>query len=335
MLRHWKEEDKKQWDTKVATSPDGGLLQSWAWGEFQEALGNAVYNLSDDKQQWFAQCLLLKAGNHWIMSIPRGPVFIAGGPNKQSFLVFMKQIKKFAEEQQAFLVRFDPPWPASSLSILNSSFFKKSLKELQPVHTLILDTSKSEEELLAGMKSKWRYNIRLAEKRGVTIRWGESEKDAEIFSDLMKKTTGRQDFISYNAEYFKTLIRTLAPASQGAFLFAEYKGEVIAGLLVGFFGGMASYLHGASDYDRRALMAPHYLQWEAIKEAKQRSVNYDFWGVATDPPSNKQEEHWKGVTRFKSGFATTTEITEYPGAYDMPVKKFWYQLYLLRQMLKR
>lgn len=338
MLKECTQEQRAEWDQAVGKSPDGGLLQSWAWGEFQESIGNSVYNLSNEEKTIFAQVFQVKAGNHWILSIPRGPVFLNEQENKKTVKQFFNDLKIFAKEHKCFVIRFDPPILSSqkNLSDQIKLFARKSLKELQPVHTLIIDARiKTEEELFSELKQKWRYNIRLAEKKGITIRRGTSEKDAEIFASLMKKTTGRQDFSSYSETYFKMLITALSKEGKAKFLFAEYKSKPIAGLLLAQNGQMFSYLHGASDYEYRKLMAPHLLQWEAIKEVQKFSSQYDLWGVATDPPSNKDEEHWGGVTRFKRGFSPATELTEYIGAYEIPVSKFWYALYQLRAKLKK
>jgi len=332
------QDQQQEWDQAVSKSADGGLLQSWGWGQFQEALGNAVYNISDDNKEWFAQCLQLRAGGQWILSIPRGPVFVGSNPGRESFNSFLKELKSFAKQRNCFLVRLDPAWETKNKKIASlvtqSATLKPSRKFLQPVHTLIVDTSVSEEELLGQMKSKWRYNINLAHKHEVKTRWGKTKEDAKQFFALVEKTTSRQDFASYDQAYFETLIEVLGPKNQAKFLFAEEKGVVIAALLICSFADFSIYLHGASDHAYRKVMAPHLLQWEAIKNAKSQNQNYDFWGVATNPPSNKQEEHWGGVTRFKKGFAPKTELTEYVGAYEIPVKLLLYFAYRLRSFLK-
>lgn len=328
---HFNADQQEQWDNAIKVSPDGGFLQSWAWGEFQESLGNSVYNTANDTKTWFAQCIQLKAGNQWILSIPRGPVYVGDGkPDTDSLKSFLTELKAFAKERGCFVLRFDMPYSGKQITLP----YKKSRKVTNPEHTLILQTEKSEEDLLKEMKPKWRYNINLAEKKGVTIRWGWKEEDAKLFTELMNKTTQRQAFASYDVEYFKKLVEILSPKEQAAFLFAEYEGKTIAGLLMCAFGSTAIYLHGASDYEYRKIMAPHLLQWTAIKDAKKFGANYDFWGVAADPPANKAEEHWGGVTRFKKGFAPKQEISEYMGTYEIPVKQSWYLLYRLRSLLK-
>ena len=348
MLKNWTADEKTAWDSLVSASPDGGFLQSWVWGDFQEALFNSVYRLSDEQEQWLAQCFQLKAGNQWILYIPRGPVFVgydkvmAGQElssqqsGRQSYLDFFKELKVFAKERGCFLLRFDPAFETGHpFTDTVSRCAKKARRERQPIHTLILDTAKSEAELLEAMKQKWRYNTRLAEKKGVTTRWSTDTKDAEHFYQLVSQTTERQQFGAYDEDYYATLIEKLGPQHQAAFLFAEYEGKPIAGLLLGFFGKRVLYLHGASNYEHRQLMAPHLLQWEAIKEAKRRNMRYDFWGVAAEPPANKQEAGWGGVTRFKKGFAPQIGLTEYVGTYELRVKPLWYWAYRLRSLLRR
>lgn len=331
MLTEW-QQSQTEWDAIAATAQDGGLLQSWAWGEFQKALGNEVFRLHDPQTGFIVQAQKLRAGSQWVLVISRGPV----GANwtADTMKTFTREIKTFAASNKCFLVRLDPAFATHDAAPLTSNGWKKAY-DRQPRHTLIIETTASEDALLAAMKSKWRYNIKVALKNGVTIRRSSSPDDAHTFHNLMAQTTERQHFASYDAAYFKTLMQALAPTNQAEFFFAEHESKPIAGLLVTYFGNTAYYLHGASDYEHRAMMAPHLLQWEAIKQAKQHNQRYDFWGVASNPPANEQEKSWAGITRFKQGFAPNTAITAYPGTYELPVKPLIYNLYRIRQFIKR
>lgn len=327
MLKHWTEEQSNECDAIIAKhAGDGGLLQSWAWGRFQEKLGNGVYNVSDEAGKWFAQCLQLKAGNQWILVVPRGPVGVQNN-DAESLKAFLGELKVFAKERGCFFVRLDPAFDASSGEVLVASGCKKAKRERNPVQTLIIDTSPSEEELLNAMKSKWRYNIRLAEKKGVTVRTSNNPEDANVFWSLVEKTTDRQGFASYDQEYFRALMETMGANGHASFLIAELQGKPIAALLLGMFGHTTYYLHGASDYEHRQLMAPHLLQWHGILEAKKRGNIYDFWGVS--------QKEWPGVTRFKQGFAPNNTFTNYAGTYELPVKTWMFKAYQLRQLLKK
>lgn len=332
MLTEW-QQTPQQWDARAATAKDGGLLQSWAWGEFQKALGNEVYRLQDEQTDFIVQAQRLRAGSQHVLVISRGPV----GDNwsSENVTAFTKHIKTFAAEHGCFLVRLDAPLvehdPAAAL--LTQSGWKKAY-DRQPRHTLIIDTTSTEEQLLAAMKPKWRYNIKVAEKRGVQVRISSNPDDAPAFYDLMFRTTERQQFASYDAAYFRKLMQSLGPTKQAAFIFAELENKPIAALLITSFGNTSIYLHGASDYEHRNAMAPHLLQWEAIKAAKNQGQRYDFWGVAANPPANDQEKSWAGITRFKQGFSVQTTITGYLGTYELPVKPALYFLYSLRQKLR-
>ena len=145
---------------------------------------------------------------------------------------------------------------------------------VQPKNTLILDLQKSEEELLNGFHPKTRYNVRLAEKKGVKIRISTDQKDIEHFWQLIKQTTARDNFSSHPKDYYFKL----AESKMLKIFIAEYENKVLAVNLMIFFGDTVTYLHGASADEGRNLMAPHLLQWAAIKEAKKFGCKYyDFW----------------------------------------------------------
>jgi len=328
MLQIWPADQQSEWDAFVANyATDGGLLQSWAWGRFQEALGNAVYNLTNDTKTIVAQALQLKAGNQWVLSVPRGPVCSATVSDAE-LQTFFADIKTFARGRDCFLVRLDPAFDADKASVLMAAGANKSKRERNPKQTLTIDLTQSEELLLSAMKSKWRYNIKLAEKKGVTIRFGSSPDEAKVFWSLVEKTTDRQGFASYDLGYFQTMLSALHTGHHAAVAIAEVQGKPVAALLLGYFGQTAYYLHGASDYQQRALMAPHLLQWSAMQDAKAKGYKtYDFWGVS--------EQEWPGVTRFKQGFAPDKPFTDYVGTYEMSVKRLAYMLYRLRQAIKR
>lgn len=328
MLKVWTVEQQSEWDTIIAKhANDGGLLQSWAWGRFQEDLGNAVYNVADESGQYFAQCLQLKAGSQWVMVVPRGPVAV-NAVEPAGLAAFLRDLKTFARERNCFLLRLDPAFDPSGAPWLTQAGANKAKRERNPKQTLTIDLNQTEEALLSAMKSKWRYNIKLAEKKGVTVRFGTTPDDAKLFWNLVEKTTDRQGFASYDADYFQTMLSALQTGHHSAVAIAEVQGKPIAALLLGYFGHTTYYLHGASDYEHRALMAPHLLQWQAMQDAKAKGYKiYDFWGVS--------EAEWPGVTRFKQGFAPATSFIDYVGTYELPIKRFTYFLYRLRQAIKR
>jgi len=201
---------------------------------------------------------------------------------------------------------------------------KKIIKtiDVQPSQTLILDLSKSETDLLADMHPKTRYNIRLAEKKGVKI--FQDNNRIEEFLRLLKITTERDAFRGHDDDYYRVMA---AYDSNFIKLFlAEYDGRIIAAGLFCFYGNGVTYMHGASDNNDRSVMAPYLLQWHLILTAQKYAYKYyDFYGIS--------EVKWPGVTRFKTGFGG--EIVNYPGTFDYIISPFWYKIYNLARRLRR
>ena len=211
------------------------------------------------------------------------------------------------------------------------------VKNRQPRATLILDLTQTEDALLQSMHSKTRYNISLAERKGVVAR---EKKNINVFWKLNEATIARDKFKSHNKNYYAKMLETEMCRQ----LTAYFNGQPIAAILLIIFGDACVYLHGASSNEERNLMAPYLLQWRGIQLAKQLGCKYyDFWGIA---PASKVGEpstcfhnlcwevghRWTGVTRFKAGFGGKTR--EYPQAVDVVLNKSKYYVYLaLRRVL--
>jgi len=182
------------------------------------------------------------------------------------------------------------------------------------------------------MKPKTRYNIRLAERKGVTVREG-TEEDVQTFYRLSQVTSLRDDFPIHKEQYYLDAYRTFVPAGLARLFMAEYGGEPLAGLMAFAFGRTAWYMYGASSNRQRNLMPNHLLQWSAIQWAKARGCEtYDFWGIPDEiglDPSQADVAHERsdglwGVYRFKEGFGGS--IVRYLGAYDCV---YWKPVYAL------
>jgi len=189
------------------------------------------------------------------------------------------------------------------------------------------------------MHPKTRYNIHLATRKGVVVK---EKKDIEIFWELNKKTTERDEFKSHDKKYYQKMLEQ----SFCHQLIAYHNDQPIASNILIVYNGTATYLHGASGNVSRNLMAPYLLQWEGIKLAKSLGcIKYDFWGISpqakTGEPSTcfhnfcwMLNHRWTGVTRFKAGFGG--EYVEYPQAFEIPLNKFKFKLYCLaKKILKR
>ncbi|MEK7627730.1 MAG: peptidoglycan bridge formation glycyltransferase FemA/FemB family protein, partial [Patescibacteria group bacterium] len=161
-----------------------------------------------------------------------------------------------------------------------------------------------------------------------------NKEEFEIFRGLIEKTAKRDNFTIFSKIYYEKLLHIFALSSpefassempRTKIFLAEFHNEIIAVAIVIFYDKTATYLHGASDYNFRKVMAPHLLQWGIISDAKKSGFRYyDFWGI--------NENRWPGVTRFKKGF-NGKEI-EYAGTWDYVFKPFWYQMYNMGQRIK-
>lgn len=188
---------------------------------------------------------------------------------------------------------------------------------LQPRRTIVMDLSRSADELLDSLHHKHRYNINLAQRKGVTV---DESRDIDAFWKLLQQTAEHDDFRTHGHQYYRKLLNFFAEnSSLKTRLYMAYQGgQPIAGAIILEHGRTAYYLHGASSREHRALMAPHLLHWTLITRYQTAGFQwYDFWGI--DP------DKYPGVTRFKLGFGG--QVVEYPGAFDLVLKPFWRWLY--------
>jgi peptidoglycan pentaglycine glycine transferase (the first glycine) len=318
----------------VGAQPHAELLQSWAWGEFQEKVGVKVLRLGvEDGGKLVAVASLIKRSSPLGMNYfycPRGPIvnYKLSIINEKLFDFLLSEIKKIANKEKVIFLRIEP-----IDKINNSSFIINNSLDVQVSKTIMLDLTKSEEELLAAMHQKTRYNIRLAEKKGVAIKEsplsrgvaegrGVSDDEFEKFWSLMSATVNRDGFRLHEKEYYKKMLST----ENIKLFFADYQNKIICAGIFSFFGDTAVYLHGASANENRELMAPHLLQWELIKKAKASGCKYyDFFGI--------DEKKWPGVTRFKRGFSG--EEMNYPGTFDVIFEKTKYKVYKFLRTIRR
>jgi lipid II:glycine glycyltransferase (peptidoglycan interpeptide bridge formation enzyme) len=319
----------------VSRSPFGNILQSWEWGEFLKRQGLSVFRLGmmrDDTLVFIATIARYPLPFGWsYLYCPRGPVLLSEQYNsKDVWEVFFQEIHLLGKREHAVFFRLDPPFSLSSFPAQQLGFVPAP-RDRQPRATLLIDLTQSEAQLLHRMKPKWRYNIHVAERRGVTVREATSEDDIAIFTELVAQTASRQHFRTYRVSYFQELISTLGPQRAAVYL-ASYRGQIIVGILVTYSHGVATYLHGGSSRNYRDTMASHLLQWHAMREARRRGCTvYDFWGIV--PQGAGPRHPFAGITRFKLGFGGRR--VEYAGTFDLPFSRFWYILYRKAALLRR
>jgi lipid II:glycine glycyltransferase (peptidoglycan interpeptide bridge formation enzyme) len=285
--------------------------------------------------------------------VPKGPVVDWNAPDQARAVLTMA--RAFGRKAHAALLKIEPelsdtPEVAARLA---SYGFIRSPQRVQPLSTIHIDLSADEETILSRMKPKWRYNVRLAERKGVSVREG-AAADLPAIQRLMDVTGERDGFGVHSAEYHRTATALFAPSSsvpQGGFalvrpssasaemtwLLAEAEGEMLAAIAVFALGARSWYMWGASGESGRNLMPNHALQWAAMRWAKARGcTTYDLWGipdeVGANPDAYAEPESWGegglwGVYRFKQGFGG--QVVRYTGAWDMPLSRPGYALYKL------
>ena len=351
-------------------SLDGGFLQSEEWRKFQESVGRKTFHLElkspsnppFEKGEVFGfwanvvEHQLPVVGKYFY--IPRGPVI---GISNDKFQITnqiqspndkivkeLEELINLAKKEKAGWVRIEPQSEELLNVIKNLVKLKiaKAPHDMQPKEIFVIDITKSEEDLLAGMKQKTRYNIRLAQKHKVFINVipakagiqrdpldsGSGTGVARYIDEFIRlvKITAKRDGITPHPEsYYRKMFEIIPPENLKLYV-AEYEGKVIAANIIIHYGDTATYLHGASDNEHRNVMAPYLLQWQAILDAKNAGYSkYDFGGVKTGDDSS-----WAGITKFKTGFSPNTEPKAFPGSYDIVINPFKYYLYRVLQKFK-
>jgi len=319
-------QDEKRWSAlhRAGRIQSGHFLQSWLWGEFQKSLGRKVFRFADgDSIAQVIELPLPFGKKYWYC--PKGPLT---GIKNNEFRIknFLDDIAEKAIIAGAMFLRIEP-----DTKIQNPKFKIQQTSSIQPKCTSIVDLAKTEDELLKAMHEKTRYNIRLAERHGVTVeRYIHSEVVFDELYDLFTATAGRDKFHLHPKTYYAKQLVAFAepnPVILGAHtphvmtFTARHESKLLVAAIVMFDGDTATYLHGASASEMRNVMAPHALHWAIMQRVKERGYQYyDFWGISTgDEPS------WEGITRFKIGFGGETVCA--PGTFDLIVNGFWYSVY--------
>jgi len=324
--------ESPQWDEFVKKHPLGTVHQMSAWGRFQNRskLRDKSWIIAIlENEKIIGGSLVIRHKMPRKMSFlycPRGPLLDYTAPQEMLDLITTK-LKSIAKEENTIFLRIDPPLE----ELPSIKGFTKG-KGFQPEHTLILDLTLSEEEILKQMKPKGRYNIKLAQKKGVKVRKADPKnietynKDIADFYKILQETTSRDGFSGHNEEFYHSMLEVLIPEEMAELYLAEYEGEILGGLIATFSNHKCIYYYGASSNTNRNLMAPYLLQWEAIQEAKSRNYKtYDFLGIA---PNNAKNHPWQGVTEFKKKFGGYEKSFAPPLEHSFRPFHYWaYRLY--------
>ncbi|MDH4330010.1 MAG: peptidoglycan bridge formation glycyltransferase FemA/FemB family protein [Candidatus Moranbacteria bacterium] len=326
-------------------SPDGGFLQSDEWKDFQESTGKKSFHVSLD-------CFWANAFLHELplvgkyLYVPRGPVLnVSFGSCCECGQKGILELLRIAKKENCGWIRIDiaSEKELRFLKKIKGLKIKKAPHDVQPKQIFVIDIDGSEEEILSEMKPKTRYNIRLAQKKGVEIESVDrnSDKLEEFLSEFLRLTdvmAKRSGITTHSKEYYKKMLKNISENNLRLYT-GKFEGKIISAALISFYGNTATYLHGGSDDEARNVMAPFLLHWQAILDAKEKGYKrYDFGGVKTSvDESGKvkiQKSPWEGISRFKLGFSKNKKPLNFSGSYDIVVGSHKYGLYRFLQRTK-
>jgi lipid II:glycine glycyltransferase (peptidoglycan interpeptide bridge formation enzyme) len=316
----------------------GHLLQSWEWGEFKSRYGWRARRLcwQTGAGPGAAQVLARTALRGLkVLYVPKGPLLDwASAPLRAEVLAALEDL---ARREHAILIKVDPDvavsvgnpgeeQPQATGQAVAAELARRGWRcspdQIQFRNTVVLDLRPSEADLLAGMKQKTRYNLRLAERKGVRVRAG-AAADLDLLYRLYAETAARDGFVIRPAAYYRDAWGSFLAAGLAQPFLAEVEGEAVAGLVVFRHGNTAWYMYGMSRAAHRDRMPNHLLQWHAIRWARtQGCARYDFWGAPDD--FVESDPLW-GVWKFKEGFGG--QVVRHLGAWDYAPRPLLYRLY--------
>jgi len=327
--------DDARWDAFVAAHPAGHVLQLCPWGALKARFGWQAVRLAvekDGRLRAGAQVLFRRLPlGRTLAYVPKGPVL--DFTDDATATQLWAALHGLARSRRAVLLKVEPELPddPALAGRLRDWGFRPSLQTVQPRRTLWVDLMADKEAILANMKSKTRYNVRLAARKGVWVREG-TRDDFDAFCALMQATGARDGFAVHSRAYYEAVHGLFVPADLARLFLAFYGDELLGGLMAFACGDKAWYFYGASSDRHRNRMPSYRLQWEAMQWAKARGCTaYDLWGIpdedetALEAQFTERHDGLWGVYRFKRGFGG--RVHRYLGAYDTVYAPLWYKLY--------
>lgn len=292
---------------EIATHP----LQTTYWEDFRREWGNEVL-----ETPWGILTLhKLPFTNYKLAIFEKGPK-----PSQE----MLDGLKEIARNNKVIFIKMEPNVPVSTnlTKLLNSAGAVPGRRLFTPT-TFWIDLTKSEEELLKSFSSKTRYNIRLAERKGVVVKEDNSDKAFGRYLELTRETTQRQAFFAHTEKYHKLMWKHLKDAGIAHLLTAIYQNEIITTWILFVWKDFLYYPYGASTDKHKEVMANNLMMWEAIKFGKKEGLKtFDLWG----------REEGKGFTKFKEGY--NPQVVEFLGTWDLVVNKPVYRIYRVAEQIR-
>lgn len=291
-------------------------VQSWEWGEFKEKTGVKVVRIGIYKNKRLTAGYQLTfhpvpKTSYSIGYFPKGPL-----PDKQ----MLDALGKVGGEKRAIFIKLEPNIikldGEPTISSISEQFDLRPGRAVFTPHTFFIDLTRSEEELLAAMKPKTRYNLRLAERRGVKVMENNSDEAFETYLRLTFETAKRQQFYAHDEGYHRKMWKTLHPTGIARLLTATWKENILVAWIVFVFNETLYYPYGASSSEHRNLMASNLMMWETMRFGKGLGCKFfDLWGCLG--PNPDPNDPWYGFHRFKKGYGGN--LIEFVGTYDLVI----------------
>jgi len=299
-------------------------VQSWEWGDFKEKTGAQVVRLG-----FFERNRLTNPFQLTFHSIPKTTFqvgYFPKGPLPTQEM--LNALLELGKERNAVLVKLEPNVRKqdgdAAMQKLASSFDLRKGKTVFTPYTFRINLTQSEEELLAAMRPKTRYNLRLAERHGVKVIEDNSDAAFEEYLRLTFETAKRQRFYAHDETYHRLMWGALRPSGIAHLLTATWESHILVAWIVFVFKDVLYYPYGASSTEHRDLMASNLVMWEVMRFGKQqRCRSFDLWGALGPNPDPK--DPWYGFHRFKEGYGG--ELVEFVGSYDLVINPQFYSLF--------
>ncbi len=322
---------ESQWDQFLSQHPAAHILQTTEWGQFKQIYGWRPLRLSDGQAGTQVLFRHLPLG-FTIAYIPKGPL-------GTDWTGLLEEVEQHCKQERAIALYIEPDfWEEQHGDFIHwLAGFQPAGVSIQPRRTLVMSLRGTNQDWLERMKQKTRYNIRLAEKKGIKV---EKTKDLDTFNALMRATGERDAFGIHQDDYYRAVFEYFYPKQACELFLASFEGQPLAAIMVFRRGKRAWYFYGASNELERNRMPTYLLQWEAMCWAAQNGCEeYDLWGVPDASEDELEEQFSKrsdglwGVYRFKRGFGGSLKRSA--GVYVKVLQPAVYQIYLAALRLRK
>jgi peptidoglycan pentaglycine glycine transferase (the first glycine) len=342
--------DREQWNHFLINQPEGHLLQSYEWGELIEQQGGRVYRLGVLENEHLTGAMMLLVADIplpvrfpgrrpcWLYC-PRGPVVT--DPQAPALRALVEEAHKIASEEHAVVLRLEPniteddsksnEW-LETYSVLG---FQTNPMAIHGRRSWTLDLRPDMDTLFANFRKAWRYDIRVAERRGMIVREAASDADFDAYYALLQSTSKRDGFFIHNKEHHKEMFRLYAPNGDAVLYLAELEGELLAAKMLIRFGSWCYDMFGATSEKDHGFPKAHLIQYRCLQWAKEKGCHYFDFRIIPEI-LEPGEEMW-GVYQFKKGFGgfSRLHLPTQDYVYQLPVYALWRWSAQTRRNLRR